>query len=375
MVQSNGTRDESQRFRIDFTGRRKYSGRPADFRWLSAGGEHAARRAMPTSGTAAFRVRPSARLLEPCGTASCEAGGGQSAVGQPEMLPPKPALVEASTFKWRPPGEAPAFGVGLVAEGLTGKSVAVDCVARRRGIPKFRAVEERTGDIAHLEARRQYFAFCSPCQEFFAFPSSIRMAWRQYLLPLTRYSVCIARRPFTWYSACSGGAACDSPHRHVFFLVRTLSSFRPPRVLPSPNNRRHPKRLPLHSPKQPKLKRLRLGRLLRSRRISPYCSWWWAMISRGACGLAKKAQNGWIETAILPSRWRRRTSCEKEPPIPGPITPKTPRPAPRSLYISHASRVPTRPQPPSSYSQHPSSTPKSARRKAARELRRNSSPK
>src|SRR5579859_4838653 len=173
MVQSNGTRDESQRFRIDFTGRRKYSGRPADFRWLSAGGEHAARRAMPTSGTAAFRVRPSARLLEPCGTASCEAGGGQSAVGQPEMLPPKPALVEASTFKWRPPGEAPAFGVGLVAEGLTGKSVAVDCVARRRGIPKFRAVEERTGDIAHLEARRQYFAFCSPCQVNFAFSSPI----------------------------------------------------------------------------------------------------------------------------------------------------------------------------------------------------------
>src|SRR5579859_6151568 len=70
-------------------------------------------------------------------------------VGQPEMLPIKPALVGASTFIWRSPGELPAFGVGLVALGLTGKSDAVDCVARRRGIPRVRAVEERTGDIAH----------------------------------------------------------------------------------------------------------------------------------------------------------------------------------------------------------------------------------
>src|SRR5579859_6238056 len=161
MVQSNGTRAESQRFRIDFTGNRKYSGRSGDFRWLSAGGEHAARRAMPTSGTTAFRVRPSARLAKPRGTASCEAGGGQSAVGQPEMLPIKPALVGASTFIWRSPGELPAFGVGLVALGLTGKSDAVDCVARRRGIPRVRAVEERTGDIAHLEARGEFFAFSS----------------------------------------------------------------------------------------------------------------------------------------------------------------------------------------------------------------------
>ncbi len=70
---------------------------------------------MPTSGTAASRVRPSAWLSKPCGTASFEAGGGQSAVGQPEMLPPKPALVEASTFVWVSPGESPALGFGLVA--------------------------------------------------------------------------------------------------------------------------------------------------------------------------------------------------------------------------------------------------------------------
>src|SRR5690348_6502478 len=98
MVQSNGTRDESQRLRIDLTGSKKYSGRSADFRWLSAGGEHAARRAMPTSDTAACRVRFSAPLSRPCGTASCEAGGGQSAVGRPEVLPPKPAKGEVSTL-------------------------------------------------------------------------------------------------------------------------------------------------------------------------------------------------------------------------------------------------------------------------------------
>jgi hypothetical protein len=49
IVHSNGTRFESQRFRIDFTGSKKYSGRSADFLCVSAGGEDAARRAMPTS--------------------------------------------------------------------------------------------------------------------------------------------------------------------------------------------------------------------------------------------------------------------------------------------------------------------------------------
>jgi hypothetical protein len=50
MVQSNGTRSESHRFKIDFTGNKKYSGFSADFLRVSAAGEFAARRAMPTSG-------------------------------------------------------------------------------------------------------------------------------------------------------------------------------------------------------------------------------------------------------------------------------------------------------------------------------------
>jgi hypothetical protein len=49
-VHSNGTRAESHRFNIDFTGNKKYSGFSLDFRFVSAAGEFAARRAMPTSG-------------------------------------------------------------------------------------------------------------------------------------------------------------------------------------------------------------------------------------------------------------------------------------------------------------------------------------
>ena len=73
---------------------------------------------MPTSGTAASRVRPSARLSRPCGTASNEVGGGQSAVGQPEVLPPEPATAEVSTLSETlraPSGASSALGFGLVA--------------------------------------------------------------------------------------------------------------------------------------------------------------------------------------------------------------------------------------------------------------------
>jgi len=45
----------------------------------------------------------------------------------------------------------------------------VDCVARRRGIPKDRAVEERTGDIAHLEAP-EVFRFLFAMSSTFRFP-------------------------------------------------------------------------------------------------------------------------------------------------------------------------------------------------------------
>src|ERR1700720_1919385 len=91
MVHSNGTRRESQRFRMDLTGSRKYSGRSAEFRRVSAGGDFAARRAIPTSGgfkpfagtTTAARVPVSGRFWGPAETAG---DGGQSATFLPGLL-------------------------------------------------------------------------------------------------------------------------------------------------------------------------------------------------------------------------------------------------------------------------------------------------
>src|SRR5205807_1401617 len=44
MVQSKGTRPDSHLFKMDFTGRRKYSGRSSDLRCVGAAGEMEARR-------------------------------------------------------------------------------------------------------------------------------------------------------------------------------------------------------------------------------------------------------------------------------------------------------------------------------------------
>src|SRR5216683_548385 len=58
MVQSKGTRPDSHLLRMDFTGRRKYSGRSPELRRVGAAGEMEARRAMPTSGAAVLRAAP-----------------------------------------------------------------------------------------------------------------------------------------------------------------------------------------------------------------------------------------------------------------------------------------------------------------------------
>src|SRR5207247_7066782 len=87
MVQSKGTRSESHWFKMDFTGSTKYSGFPGDFLRVSAGGEDAARRAMPTSRALALslwfatptRIGPSARSWFPCEVVST---GGQSGTGR-----------------------------------------------------------------------------------------------------------------------------------------------------------------------------------------------------------------------------------------------------------------------------------------------------
>src|ERR1700730_14587925 len=117
MVHSNGTRFESHRFRIERTGSRKYSGRSSELRDVSAAGEQAARRAKPTSGVSASRVQPSPRRGAPPVAGS---GGGQSAAGLLELLPPGPVSTEALTPTTSSPDRGFA-GFGLCASGQTGK--------------------------------------------------------------------------------------------------------------------------------------------------------------------------------------------------------------------------------------------------------------
>src|SRR5215469_9646863 len=75
MVQENGTRVESQWFRIDFTGSRKYSVP----RLASANGEEEARRAMPTrSGAGPGGSRASGPLSRWLGTLGNREGVGSS---------------------------------------------------------------------------------------------------------------------------------------------------------------------------------------------------------------------------------------------------------------------------------------------------------
>src|SRR2546423_4675131 len=148
MVHSEGTRSESQRFRMDRTGSRKYSGRSGEFRCVSATGELAARRAMPTSFAADPRVRSSKR-----GTPwLIGSGGGQSAVGQPGLLSRGPVAAGA---------KSPLVQcLGLSPSEPEGKSVGCGTARRRKA----------TGDMAHLTApgvfrflfamSRQLFRFC-----------------------------------------------------------------------------------------------------------------------------------------------------------------------------------------------------------------------
>src|ERR1700676_3050015 len=121
MVHSNGTHFESQRFKIERTGSKKYSGRSAETRLVSATGEMAASRAMPTSCVrasdgniaAASRVRSSDWRGAP---SMNEFAGGQSGEGQPERLPLEPVAIGARS--------APVRTCGPDASGQAGNSEA-----------------------------------------------------------------------------------------------------------------------------------------------------------------------------------------------------------------------------------------------------------
>jgi len=123
---------------------------------------------MPTSGTefsapqhaAASRVRLSAWRGAPCST---DNAGGQSGVGQPEMLPPGPVTIGARSDPVR------AFGPVSLQRAVEWMGNSAVCTAGRRSTtPGVNG--GRTGDMAHLTTA-PYFAFCSPLSSvFFQFP-------------------------------------------------------------------------------------------------------------------------------------------------------------------------------------------------------------
>src|SRR5579864_2341432 len=163
MVHSNGTRFESQRFKIERTGSKKYSGRSTELRLVSAAGEFAASRAMPTNGActsagniaAASRVRSSDWRGAP---STNEFAGGQSGEGQPERPPLEPVAIGARSL--------PVRTCGPGASGQVGNSEAWET----RGRPRAEGVElERVRDIAHLDDRFAFYSLYVKC--FFVFYS------------------------------------------------------------------------------------------------------------------------------------------------------------------------------------------------------------
>jgi hypothetical protein len=178
MVQSKGTRFDSHLFKIDFTGKRKYSGRSSDLRRVGAGGEIEARRAMPTSGAAPSGARPGttsvvasfaattasfrkSRELRSAWPQEAGAGGGQSA---PLLNGTMSETISEKGLPGPESGASSSVRVFGLRSGQTGKREAEENGARRRIGKPAGFDEERTGDIAHL-GTGEYFAFCSPCQE------------------------------------------------------------------------------------------------------------------------------------------------------------------------------------------------------------------
>src|SRR5438309_8605551 len=121
---------------MDFTGSTKYFGFSADLRRVSAGGEDAARRAMPTNralarsggAAASFRTGPFSRFWFPLWVVDA---GGQSVVSRSEMLPRR-SSVRAGLW---------TTCFGLLASGHSGKSPAVVGETWRRRVRKLGAAK------------------------------------------------------------------------------------------------------------------------------------------------------------------------------------------------------------------------------------------
>src|ERR1700688_557664 len=169
MVQSKGTRLDSHLFRIDFTGSRKYSGRSSDLRRVGAAGEMEARRAMPTSGSAPCGAEPGTARAASFRKSSMRSGAPQEAGRRGGQSAPTGSLMISGTTLPGPGSGASSWvRVFGLRSGQTGKRKAEESGARRRIGKPAEFVEERTGDIAHLETKR-FFRF------LFALSSTFRI--------------------------------------------------------------------------------------------------------------------------------------------------------------------------------------------------------
>ncbi|SRR6266487_579009 len=198
MVQSKGTRFDSHLFKMDFTGKRKYSGRSSDLRRVGAGREIEARRAMPTSGAAPSGAKPGAAAFTVTAASfrkSCElrsgwpqeaeAGGGQSA---PLLNGTMSGTISERGLPGPESGASSRVRVFGQRSGQTGKREAEENGARRRIGEPAGLDEERTGDIAHLDTRR-VFRFLFAMSRTFTFHSYQRRgaAWgEKRTSPLSR---------------------------------------------------------------------------------------------------------------------------------------------------------------------------------------------
>src|SRR5438876_4328115 len=184
MVQSKGTRFDSHLFKMDFTGKRKYSGRSSDLRRVGAGREIEARRAMPTSSAAPSGAKPGAAAFTVTAASfrkSCElrsgwpqeaeAGGGQSApLLNGTMSGTMSGTISERGLPGPESGASSRVRVFGLRSGQTGKREAEENGARRRIGKPAGLDEERTGDIAHLDTGR-VFRFLFAMSRTFAFHS------------------------------------------------------------------------------------------------------------------------------------------------------------------------------------------------------------
>jgi hypothetical protein len=152
---------------MDFTGSRKYSGRSSEVRRVAAAGEIEARRAMPTSGATLLCVGPSSAKAATLRKSSRWIGslheegklGRQSEPPLSGTMLPEP--VDGASALVR------AFGL---RSGQSGKREAEELAAGWRiGKPAVE-LEERTGDMAHLETN-PLFRFLFAMSSSFVFYS------------------------------------------------------------------------------------------------------------------------------------------------------------------------------------------------------------